>query len=605
MEQLGQLQQLLPFALLQPGNGDARPTADNPGDFFFGDFIPQQTAFAPVAVGDLFFLLQFLLQFRQLAVFQLGRLAQIVVPFGLGDLGVGAFNVLAQLLHLLNGGFLVLPAGFHFLHLFPLLAQLFLQHFQTALAGFVILFLQGVFLDFQLHDPAADLVQLRRHGVDLGTDHGTGLVHQVDGLIRQETVGDITVGQRSGGNQRAVGDLYAMEDFIALLQAAQDGNRILYRRLSDQHRLEAPFQRRVLFDVLAVFVQRGRADQVQLAPGQHGLEQVARVHGAFGFARAHDGVQFIDKEQDLAFALGDFLQHGLQTFLKFTPVLGAGDQAAHIQAENGAVFQAVRHVAPDNSLGQPLGNGGFTNAGLADQHRVVLGFPGQNPNDAADLVIPANDRVQLLVPGGGGQVGAVFGQRVIGVLRGLAGNAAVAPHALQNRQEGVEGNGVAVPQLLHGAGGLFQQAHEQMLHAHVLVLHLLRPFLGGDQRPVYIIGNINFIGFPAGTRHLGDAGDHGLQAGKNLLRVFAHFGQKLRNEALRVAEQGAGQMLLRHFLILIFHRQLLGVLQRLPAFFGKLVVVHMLDPLGADGLWWIRAPMVAEIFGRSFGQSYF
>ena len=375
-----------------------------------------------------------------------------------------------------------------------------------------------------------------------------------------------------------------MEDLIPLLQAPEDGDGVLYRRLGDQHRLEAAFQRRVLLNILAVFVQRGRADQVQLAPGQHGLEQVARVHGAFGLARAHDGVQLVDEEQNPAFALGDFLQHGLQPLLKFAPVFGAGDQAAHVQTEHGAILQAVRHVPSDNPLSQPFGNGGFTNAGLADQHRVVLGFPGQDPNDAADFVIPANDRIQLLVPGGGGQVGAVFGQRVVGVLRGFAGDPAVAPYALQNRQEGVEGDGVAVPQLLHGAGRLLQKAHEQMLHAHVLVLHLLGPFLGGDQRPVYVVGNIDFIGFPAGARYLGNAGDHGLQTGKKLLRIFAHFGQELGNQALRVAEQRAGQMLLRHFLILIFYRQLLGVLQRFPAFFGKLVVVHMLDPLRATAV---------------------
>ena len=33
----------------------------------------------------------------------------------------------------------------------------------------------------------------RGHGVDLGADHGAGLIHQVDGLVGQETVGDIAV----------------------------------------------------------------------------------------------------------------------------------------------------------------------------------------------------------------------------------------------------------------------------------------------------------------------------------------------------------------------------------------------------------------------------
>ena len=56
----------------------------------------------------------------------------------------------------------------------------------------------------------------------------------------------------------------------------------------------------VLFDVLPVLVQGGGADAVQFAAGQHRLEQVAGVHGALGLARAHDGVQLIDEEDDLA-----------------------------------------------------------------------------------------------------------------------------------------------------------------------------------------------------------------------------------------------------------------------------------------------------------------
>ena len=57
----------------------------------------------------------------------------------------------------------------------------------------------------------------------------------------------------------------------------------------------------VLLDVLAVLVERGRADQAQLAAGQHRLEHVAGVHGALAAgARADDGVQLVDEGDDLA-----------------------------------------------------------------------------------------------------------------------------------------------------------------------------------------------------------------------------------------------------------------------------------------------------------------
>lgn len=55
-----------------------------------------------------------------------------------------------------------------------------------------------------------------------------------------------------------------------------------------------------LFDVLAVFVQRGGADAMQLTARQRRLEHVAGIHRAVGLAGADHGVQLIDEQDDLA-----------------------------------------------------------------------------------------------------------------------------------------------------------------------------------------------------------------------------------------------------------------------------------------------------------------
>ena len=81
------------------------------------------------------------------------------------------------------------------------------------------------------------------------------------------------------------------------------------RRLADEHLLEAALERRVLLDVLAVFVERGRADAMQLAARERGLEHVAGVHRAFGLAGADHGVQLVDEQDDLAFLLGEIVEH--------------------------------------------------------------------------------------------------------------------------------------------------------------------------------------------------------------------------------------------------------------------------------------------------------
>ena len=62
-----------------------------------------------------------------------------------------------------------------------------------------------------------------------------------------------------------------MEDLIPGFQTTQDGDGILHRRLLHQNGLEPALERGVLFDILAVFVQRRRADAVQFAAREHRL----------------------------------------------------------------------------------------------------------------------------------------------------------------------------------------------------------------------------------------------------------------------------------------------------------------------------------------------
>ena len=72
------------------------------------------------------------------------------------------------------------------------------------------------------------------------------------------------------------------------------------RRLVDQHLLEAPLERRVLLDVLAVFVERGGADAMQLAARERGLQHVAGVDRAFGLAGADHRVDLVDEDDGAA-----------------------------------------------------------------------------------------------------------------------------------------------------------------------------------------------------------------------------------------------------------------------------------------------------------------
>ena len=127
-------------------------------------------------------------------------------------------------------------------------------------------------LDLELTDAAVGLVELHRRRVDLHPQARGGLVHEVDRLVGEEAVGDVAVGENRRSDERRVADLDAVVRLVAFLQPAQDRDRVRDRRLADEHRLEAPLERCVLLDVLAVLVERRRADRAQLTAREHRLQ---------------------------------------------------------------------------------------------------------------------------------------------------------------------------------------------------------------------------------------------------------------------------------------------------------------------------------------------
>ncbi len=58
-------------------------------------------------------------------------------------------------------------------------------------------------------------------------------------------------------------------------------------------------------------------------------------------------------------------------------------------------LRRLGHLARDDALRQPLGDGGLADARLADQHRVVLLAAREDLDDALDLLLAADDRVEL------------------------------------------------------------------------------------------------------------------------------------------------------------------------------------------------------------------
>ena len=187
-----------------------------------------------------------------------------------------------------------------------------------------------------------------------------------------------------------------------------------------------------------------------------------------------------------------FLEHGLEPFLELAAVLGPGDQRAHVERDDPLVLQPLRHVAADDALGQPFDDGRLADARLADQHRVVLGPAGQHLDDAANLLVAADDRVELALPGRLRQVAAILFQRLVGLFRVLRGDALPAADLLQGRHQPLPGDAEFLEDAAGGAA-VVGHGQQQMLDGNVLVLELLGLVLGPGHQGVEPAGDVKLV----------------------------------------------------------------------------------------------------------------
>ena len=177
------------------------------------------------------------------------------------------------------------------------------------------------------------------------------------------------------------------------------------RRFLHLDRLETALQRRVLLHVLAVLVESRRPDGLQLSPRQHRLENARGVDRTLGRPGADESVDLVDEENDVA-AGPDLLEDLLQPFLEVPAVPRAGDQRAEVEGVELLVLERLGHLALDDALGQPLHDRRLADTRFADEHRVVLGPPGEDLHDPLDLLLPADHGVELALPRGLGEVAA-------------------------------------------------------------------------------------------------------------------------------------------------------------------------------------------------------
>ena len=111
---------------------------------------------------------------------------------------------------------------------------------------------------FHVHQILRDLDGIELHA-------GASLVEHVDGLVRQEALADIAFGKRHRGAYRIGRVMHLVVLLVLRAESLENLDGIFRIGRIHENRLEAAFQGRILLDILAVFVNRRRADALEFS----------------------------------------------------------------------------------------------------------------------------------------------------------------------------------------------------------------------------------------------------------------------------------------------------------------------------------------------------
>ena len=328
MQFLLEMEQLLTLALHHLAHGDACPARYYIGNVVGRDLLLHHCSGALSLLQLFLNVLYLVFQLLQFAVADFCHTAVVALAFGTLGFEFQLFYLLLVLLDAVHQFLLALPFGLEGVHLLLQLGYLMVQVFQLFA---VTLSFDGLALDLQLFQPACFLVQFLGHGVALHTQLGSGLVHEVNGLVGQETLGDISGRELDGGDDGIVLDTYTMVVLVAFLQSTQDADARECVRFIDHDGLESSLECLVLLEVFLILVERSGTDASQFASCQCGFQNVGGIHGALALSGTYQRMYFVDEQDDTSLALRHLVHHAFQSLLKLAFVLGTGYQRAHVQ----------------------------------------------------------------------------------------------------------------------------------------------------------------------------------------------------------------------------------------------------------------------------------
>ena len=513
--------------------------------------------------------MEFAFGFRDEAVLDFAGALQVAATLGLLEFGAEVVELLGDFLGFADFLFFFEPLGAERGGAFLGIGEFFFELLEAVAAGGVFFLFEGGAFHFELHDFALELVEFGGEGFEFDLQAGRGFVHEIDGFVGQEAVADIAIAEHGGGDERGVLDANAVVDFVAFLESAQDRDGILDAGLADHDGLEAALEGGVFFDVFAVFVEGRGADGVEFAAGELGFQEIRGVHRTLGGSSADDGVEFVDEEDDLALAGGDFFEEGFEAVFEFATEFRARDHRADIHRDEAFVFQGFGDIARDDAAGEAFDDGGFADAGFADEDGVVFGAAGEHLHGAADLVVTANDGVDFPSAGGGGEVAAVFFEGLVFALGILIGHALAATHGDERLHEAVAGHAALLEEFRGGALGGHQR-EEEMLHAGELILEHGHLALGGIEDFAEFLGNLRL----GAAANFGEFGNGFAEASFKRGNRDAEFFEKRLGESVGLLDQREQEMLGSDFGVFVLGGRLESGVEGLTELDGEFFRSH-------------------------------
>ena len=265
-------------------------------------------------------------------------------------------------------------------------------------------------------------------------------------------------------------------------------------------------------------------------------------------------MELVDEQDDVAVGVGDLLEDRLQALLELAAVLRAGDERTEVQGHDPLLLQAVGDVAAHDPLRQALDDRRLADARLADEDGVVLRSPAEHLDDAPDLLVAADDRVEDSLPRRIGEIAPVLLERLVGRLGVLARHALAPSDGGERLKHRCGLDARLAKDTRRAVVARLEGGDEEMLGRNVLVAHPLRHCMGIGQDAPCLVRELELLGRAGHLRQLrqlsaqslGDRSGRHADAvqdrGHDAIGLFDQHQQQVRDLQLGVA-LGLGELL--------------------------------------------------------------